>query len=408
MEQLQKEEISATENAIKEAHKKEFGSVIVEKIKNIPMVVQSTVDKTKSYFEWLKSDKHTDDLDGSYNKVEVALALRNHGTHFEALGEDITPLGNHYLLIHFDVQHIKPENYKLKVHGCVQKPTEWTLEELKNFGKNAVVRQPMVMECSGNGRTLMKPRFNHHVPWQLQAFGCYIWSGIPLRLLLQHVGLTDKAVDIVFTGYDAGVQEDALRYYQRSVEVTDPIVDFMMVCWENNGVPLLREHGFPLRILTPGWYGDNNVKWLQSIEVVDHKCKGHQMVSYSYVRQHFDLDLAVPSQEIRPRAMIKPIGYPSFMERNRFLTAGTHVWHGKVWVGGGFYRSIALVEVSLDDGQTWKRAKLEPRIGVFAWHNFSVELTLDVGMYKLRARAVDSLGHQQKAHLGPEDWNWVR
>lgn len=406
MEKIQELEIKESQEAIQEAHKKEHGGVVMEKLENIAHNVSNSVDKAKSYFRWLTSDKHTDDLDGSFNKVEVNLALRNHGTHFEALGEDITPVGNHYLLIHFDVQHIKEKEYHLKVFGCVDKPTEWTLEDIKNLCPESIIRQPVIMECSGNGRTLMKPRFNHHVPWELQAFGCYIWTGIPIRVLLKQVGVTDKAVDVVFTGYDAGVQENSLRFYQRAVEIDDPVLDQIMICWENNGIALLREHGYPLRIVTPAWYGDNNVKWLQSIEVVDHKFKGRHMASYSYTKKHWDKDLAIPSQEIRPRAMIKPMGFPSFMERDRYITAGTHTWQGKAWVGGGFYRSIMCVEVSLDDGKTWKRAKLEPRIGVFAWHRFTITLNIEVGIYKLVVKATDSTGHQQKVRIEPQDWNW--
>jgi len=253
---------------------------------------------------------------------------------------------------------------------------------------------------------MMRPRFNHHVPWEFQAFGCYVWTGLPLRVLLQAVEVTDQAVDVVFTGFDAGVQEEALRHYQRAVEIDDPIIDQMMLCWENNGVPLLREHGYPLRIITPGWYGDNNVKWLQSIEIVDHKFKGRHMVSYSYTKEHWDLDISVPSQEIRPRAMLKPPGYPSFMERNRYVLPGRQVFEGKAWVGGGIYRAVVAVEVSLDDGNTWTLAKIGPRLGIFAWHRFTFTVNLAVGMYKVLVRATDSAGNQQQAHLGEEDWNW--
>jgi len=408
MEQTQSEEQKENKEAIDQAHREHYGPTrVVEGLQSLAKTAANSADKAKSYFEWLRSDKHTTDLEGSFNKAEVNLAFRNHGTHFESLDQPITPLGAHYLLIHFDVQYLKKlEAYRLKVHGCVERPLEFSFAELLNLAPSAITHQPVVMECSGNGRSLMKPRFNHHVPWALQAFGCYIWTGVPLRVILKAVGVKSEGVDVVFTGYDAGMQDGQLRHYQRSVEMSDPVLDMIMVCWQHNGTSLLPEHGYPIRVLTPGWYGDNNVKWLQSIEVVDYKFKGRNMVSYSYTKQEFDRDIAVPSQEIRPRAMIKPMGFPSFMTRQRMVQAGMYTWEGKAWVGGGFYRTVMAVEVSIDDGKTWSRARLEPRLGMFAWHRFTYDVTLQVGIYVVKVRATDSTGHQQKVELGPEDWNW--
>ena len=102
------------------------------------------------------------------------------GTHWETLSEDITPLGEHYLLIHYDVQYFTQlEKYRLKIHGCVERPLTLTFQQVKDMGKEHVWTQPMVMECSGNGRAMMKPRYNKHVPWGLQSFGCHFTAYTP-------------------------------------------------------------------------------------------------------------------------------------------------------------------------------------------------------------------------------------
>ena len=92
--------------------------------------------------------------------------LRCAGTHWETLSEDITSLGSHYLLIHYDVQYFtRLEQYRLRVHGCVERPLTLSLQQVKELAGQHVWTQPMVMECSGNGRAMMKPRYNKHVPW---------------------------------------------------------------------------------------------------------------------------------------------------------------------------------------------------------------------------------------------------
>lgn len=263
----------------------------------------------------------------------------------------------------------------------------------------------MVMECSGNGRAMMKPRYNQHVPWGLQAFGCYCWTGTPLRVLIDKAGVTEDCIDIVFTGYDAGLEkEKEIRYFAHAINIHDPVIDHSWLIWMNNGVDLLPEHGYPLRLMVPAWYGNVNVKWLRSIEFINRKFKGIYQRTYSYTKTPSDNDIAVPATELRPRAMVAPIGYPDFTTRKRTAVAGEYKFHGKTWVGGGHYRAIVLVELSLDGGKTWLRCQLGPRIGVNAWANFSLTLDLPVGMYTVVVRAMDNLGQRQQMVL---EWNWA-
>lgn len=364
-------------------------------------------DREKSIQEYLKNELHTTDLEGSYYWNEVQLAFRCHGTHWETLSQDITPLGHHYLLIHYDVMFFKSklDSYRLKVFGCVKNPLVLTMDQIKEMAKGQIFSTPMVMECSGNGRAMMKPRYNAHVPWGLQAFGCYCWTGTPLRVLLDRVGVTDECIDIVFTGYDAGLEhEKEVRYFQKALNVHDPVVDHSWLIWMNNGVDLLPEHGYPLRLMVPAWYGNINIKWLKSIEFIPRAFKGVYQRMYSYTKSTSDNDIAVPSQELRPRAMVAPVGFPDFTTRKRTAIAGQQRFHGKCWVGGGHYRVITLVELSLDAGKSWLPCLVEPRLGVNAWANFSVTLDIPVGVYEVVVRAADNLGNRQGFNM---DWNFA-
>jgi DMSO/TMAO reductase YedYZ molybdopterin-dependent catalytic subunit len=393
--------------SIEKAHIAKFGSKEAEEMVDKEHKVQVAAERAQSLQEYLKGEFHTTDLEGSYYWNEVQLAFRNHGTHWETLSQDITPLGHHYLLIHYDVQFFKSalDSHRLKVFGCVKNPVILTMAQIKEMGKGLTHSVPMVMECSGNGRAMMKPRYNQHVPWGLQAFGCYCWTGTPLRNLIDRVGVTEDCIDVVFTGYDAGLEkEKEVRYFSHALNIHDPVIDHSWLIWMNNGVDLLPEHGYPLRLMVPAWYGNVNIKWLRSIEFMPRRFKGVYQRTYSYTKTPTDNDIAVPSQELRPRAMVAPIGIPDFTTRKRTTVAGQQHFFGKCWVGGGHYRAITHVELSLDAGKSWLLCQVGPRIGINAWANFNLTLDLPVGIYQVMVRATDNLGNRQKLVL---DWNWA-
>ena len=117
------------------------------------------------------------------------------------------------------------------------------------------------------------------------------------------------------------------------------------------------------------------------------------------------VQIACPSQEQRPHAILKPMGYPDFTTRKRTALAGRQTWVGKAWVGGGYYRAVMWVELSLDDGKTWLPCRLSPRLGVFAWLRFEVDVDVAVGLYSVRARATDNIGNRQTVNL--DMWNYA-
>ena len=139
------------------------------------------------------------------------------------------------------------------------------------------------MECAGNGRALLAPHVVSQ-PWLLEAVGNASWTGVPLRAILEEAELLDDAVEVVFTGLDRGVEKGVEQSYQRSLEVDVALADDVLLAYEMNGAPLLPQHGFPLRLLVPGWYGMTNVKWLAGITVLAEPFQGYQHTAAYWFR----------------------------------------------------------------------------------------------------------------------------
>jgi DMSO/TMAO reductase YedYZ molybdopterin-dependent catalytic subunit len=209
------------------------------------------------------------------------------------------------------------------------------------------------MECAGNGRALLEPRPISQ-PWLTEAVGTGLWRGVELAPLLAEAGPAGAAVEVVFTGLDHGVEGDVEQCYERSLTLEEATEAGCVLAYELNGAPLPPQHGFPLRLVVPGWYGMTNVKWLSRITVVEEPFAGYQVVNGYRVRQNEDEE-GRPVTRIRPRSLMVPPGIPDFMTRERIVERGQVSLEGRAWSGRG---AIARVEVSTDGGRTWADAVL--------------------------------------------------
>jgi len=296
----------------------------------------------------------------------------------------------HYLLIHYDIPMIDEATYDLKIEGLVKNKLRLNMQNIRARPK---VKMPVTMECAGNGRLSQLQRLWVHVPWNHEAFGTAEWGGTPLRGVLEEAGILDGAYDVVFTGRDKGIQGDEVQYFQRAITVEHALKEEVILAYEMNGHPLMPQHGFPLRVIVPGWLGMTNVKWLDSIEIVPHKFMGKQMKWYSYAVNDDDNN-RVPCTDMRVRSLMAPPGVPDFFTRSRYIEETESVkLVGRAWAG---HKQIKSVEVSTDGGSTWAFATLDEPIGKFAWIGWSfVWKNLKAGQYILRCRAVDSEGNVQ-------------
>src|SRR3954470_15998381 len=185
---------------------------------------------------------------GAVSQAELALAARNHAMPLEALSYDVTPVGMHYLLTHYDVPRVDPATWTLEVDGAVRQPVSLSLDELRT---RPAVTSAVTFECAGNGRALLDPRPISQ-PWLLEAVGTGAWTGTPLAALLADAGVADDAVEVLFTGLDRGVEGEIEQSYQRSLTLEDALHEDVLLAWGMNGAPLPPQHGYPLRLVVPG------------------------------------------------------------------------------------------------------------------------------------------------------------
>jgi sulfane dehydrogenase subunit SoxC len=324
---------------------------------------------------------------------ELQLSQRNHGMHLEGLRHDITPAGMHYLLIHFDVPEADDATWTLSVGGLVRKPLELSMIDLRS---RPSLTMPVTMECAGNGRARLSPRPISQ-PWINEAIGTAEWIGTPLRPILEEAGIEENVVELVFRGADHGVQGGVEQDYERSLTIDDAMRDEVLLAYEMNGAPLPPQHGFPLRLVVPGWYGMTSVKWLTGITAVTEPFDGYQQVAYRF-RQRPE-DEGEPVTRMRPRSLMIPPGIPDFMTRSRIADAGHHVLRGRAWSGWG---PIERVEVSADGGSTWATAELGDAVSPHAWRSWSFDWDAQPGTIELSCRATDEAGNEQP--LEPS-WN---
>jgi DMSO/TMAO reductase YedYZ molybdopterin-dependent catalytic subunit len=326
---------------------------------------------------------------------ELQLAARNHGMPLEALRYPVTPVGLHYLLMHYDMPFVEVGSWRLSVGGRVERRLELALEELRARPARELA---VTMECAGNGRARLSPRpFSQ--PWLDEAVGTARWRGLPLAPLLREAGILDDAVEVVFAGLDRGVEAGVEQAYERSLPLAEALRDEVLLAYEVNGQPLPPQHGFPLRLVVPGWYGMTNVKWLTAIMVCDRPFEGHQQKEAYRMRVRED-DEGVPLERMRPRAMMIPPGIPDFPSRRRTLPAGSCLVEGRAWSG---FAPIERVDVSTDGGTSWTPAELAADVdSPWAWSAWRHSFEASPGEAELLCRATDAAGHVQP--LEPE-WN---
>ena len=331
--------------------------------------------------------------EGPLTAEELQLAARNRGLPLEALRYDLTPAGLHYLLVHFDIPDIDPAAWRLRVAGNVARPLELSLDDIRVRPRQTMA---VTLECAGNGRARLLPRPISQ-PWLNEAVSTAEWTGAPLAAILEDAGVKPDTVELVFTGADHGTEKGYEHDYARSLAVADALRPEVLLAYEMNGRPLEPQHGFPLRLVVPGWYGMTHVKWLSRIEAVREPFDGYQQrVAYFY-KSHAE-DPGRPVTRIRPRALMIPPGFPDFLTRRRIVERGPIQVTGRAWSG---YSGIARVEFGAD--ARWTDAATEPPRGPFAWSRWTTTWNATPGEHVLSCRATDAVGNSQPTE---PPWNY--
>jgi DMSO/TMAO reductase YedYZ molybdopterin-dependent catalytic subunit len=300
-----------------------------------------------------------------------------------ALVTPITPTGQFYVRSNFPVPALDAGTWRLHVRGLVERPGSFSLQDLRALPRTELTT---VLECAGNGRELMTP-VPPGTPWGLGAVSAGRFSGVRLRTVLDACGLDASVRELVFRGADGGeVDGRAAVAFERSLPLARALHPDTLLAWEMNGAPLTPAHGFPVRLVVPGWYAVASVKWLTEITAVDAPFTGHfQRERYVY-RGHPAFADDTPVTRVQVRSLIAE---PSEGDH----ITGSCTVRGAAWSGDG---RITRVQLSDDDGATWHDAVLrqpaaahELALFAYEWH------PARTGEVVLMARAEDSSGAVQ-------------
>jgi len=295
----------------------------------------------------------------------------------------LTPRGQHYVRDHFAIPD--PPDH-VEIDGLVEAPSRFSVADLRAMPARTLT---VTLECAGNGRAYVDPPAPGE-QWHLGAVGTAEWTGVPLRTVLERARPKREAVEILFIGADHGIQKDVGRdiSFERSLPIADALADEPLLAYAMNGEPLPREHGAPLRLVMPRWYGVASVKWLSRIRAIGERFAGF------YQKDRYTIE-GEPLREMAPRAIITA---PADGAR---ITGGPLTVRGKAWSGRA---PIDLVEVSADGGYSWHRATLGPEVSTFAWRDWSVALeTGDRDELSILAYATTRDGEQQ-----PTTQRWTK
>jgi sulfane dehydrogenase subunit SoxC len=326
---------------------------------------------------------------------ELQLAARNHALPLEALRWDLTPIGLHYLLVHYDIPDVDVASWRLEVDGLVERPLSLSLDDLRSRPASEVT---VTMECAGNGRAHVEPHVVSQ-PWLYEAVGTARWRGVPAATVLEEAGVADAALEALFVGLDRGVEGGEEQAYARSLPLEQLLASEALLAYEVNGVALPPQHGYPLRLVVPGWYGMTSVKWLARISLRDEPYDGYQM-HHSYRVRYEEDEPGEPITTIAPRSLMVPPGIPEFTSRVRMVERGPCELVGRAWSGGG---EIVAVDVSTDGGESWSAAELgDESLGRWAWRSWRFAWDAEPGEHELCCRARDAAGDEQPSSA---PWN---
>jgi DMSO/TMAO reductase YedYZ molybdopterin-dependent catalytic subunit len=298
-----------------------------------------------------------------------------------------------YLRNHFHIPTLDPETYRLSVSGLVEREQSFSLRELRGMRSRS---QMVTLECAGNGRTLFDPPAEGE-KWNLGAVSTAEWTGVPLSEVLARTGVLKHAREVLFRGADRGNVEGRADpiHFERSLRIDDPNLDDALLAYAMNGEALSVPHGFPLRLIVPGWYAVTSIKWLTEIVLIQDPFRGFfQADRYWY---EWNRDGRVVSEPVGLQRVRALVTAPSF---DQPVPRGDLTIRGVAWSGSA---GIALVEVRVGEGD-WQAARIvnEPSRG--SWCLWELITHLDQpGLVTIRARATDLTGDTQ-----PDQAEWNR
>lgn len=339
-----------------------------------------------------------DALPGKRPLIKRTFRPPNYETPVPLFRDQFTPNDAFYVRWHMGVPDVTLADWRLRIAGsAIQSPREFTLKELRKFKVHEVAA---VNQCSGNRRGLFMP----HVPgvqWGYGAMGNAIWRGVRLKDVLEAAGLAEAALEVRADGADAPILRGP--DFVKSLPMWKALDTDTLIAFEMNGEPLSRWHGFPARLVVPGWTATYWVKSLMELNVLDKPFDGFWMKTAYRVPKGLFGASRFESQDGEQNSPITAIRINSLIvdpQPGATLPAGrrTEVL-GIAWDGGSGIRGV---EVSQDGGATWREAALGHDHGQYSWRQWRFPLTpAQPGEIRLMARARARDGSTQVDALIP-------
>ncbi len=279
---------------------------------------------------------------------------------------------------HLSVPRLAIDKWTLAVEGVVERRLELSYRDLLRLPRTTEV---VTFECAAN------------LPGGGMV-GNAEWTGVPLATLLREAGIKPGAVEVILDGSDFGLDEGEYipASYSRSVPLEKALASETLLAFQMNGAPLDAEHGYPLRAVVPGWYAMTNVKWLRRIEVTDRPFAGLYMSKRYYTAKRDSITGEFVVTRLREMGVKSQIDRP---QNGEVLKSQPYTIRGAAWTGRG---RVERVEVSVDEGKTWKEAKLGKERAPHAWVLWEYPWpSPPIGEQSILARAFDDSGETQPA-----------
>lgn len=321
-------------------------------------------------------------------------------TPVEAFQEFLTPNERFFVRSHHPEPTIADKDWELTITVPEKETFSLNLEALKSFEATTVTA---VLQCAGNSRGMHKPRVPG-VQWGRGAVGNAAWKGARLKDILEKAGAgSTSPAHVVIHGSDKPLM-DTVPIFEREIPLAKCLHPDTLLAYEMNGEPLPRLHGGPVRLVVPGWVGDDWIKWVSSITLQDTPCQSFYFKKgYRYPTVSVEPGGSVPADKMEPMEELVTRSLFSFPSQGETLTVAKAVTlKGVAWTGGD--ATITKVEVSDDEGETWTEVDFKSEAHPYAWRLWEVQWTPKrSGPVVLRCRATDSRKFVQPLEDSP--WN---
>lgn len=303
----------------------------------------------------------------------------------DLIGGVVMPNARFYVRNHFQIPDLDASSWRLDISGLIERPLSISLTQLQAMPSTSAV---VTLECAGNGRARLEPPTPGE-PWGLGAVSTAEWTGVALTEVLDRAGLKPDATEVLFQGADSGSVEEGRVpiHFERSLPIGQLHDTGAILAYAMNGEALPVHHGYPLRLIVPGWYAVASVKWLTSIRVIGCQFDGY------YQAEKYQYEIVTDGKVDRQPVTLQQVRSLIIEPRpDQKLAPGEVVIRGVAWSGAA---PIARVEVSMDDGP-WQPATLvgERQRGRWQWWQLAAQFD-QPGAVSIRARATDLAGRAQ-------------